>query len=387
MAIRTGLERLGSEDASRIAGKRLGLVINHTSYTSQMVHAVDWLQQAGGTVVRIFGPEHGIWGTHQDMEPVAASHAKPWRIPVVSLYGHGREDLAPTVQQLSDLDALVFDIQDVGARYYTYSYTMRFCMAVCREAGVELIVCDRPNPLNGQDTEGNLVDPAFLSFVGEYPLQNRHGLTVGELAQLFNREYQCRLSVSWMTGWRRELWFDQTGLPWLSPSPNMPTLETAVVYPGMCLLEGTNLSEGRGTTMPFLQFGAPFVDPFRLRDALGDIPGAVLRPIHFRPMFQKWAGKTCGGLFLHVTDRDRFRSLAFALDLLGAARRLWPTSFAWRTDAYEFVRDRLAIDLLLGNDRVRVAIESGATTRKILRQMRDEALRFADLRAEVQHYE
>ncbi|MCA9524537.1 MAG: DUF1343 domain-containing protein [Myxococcales bacterium] len=391
--VEIGLERLASDRIDLIRGRRIGLVVNHSSYTPEMVHAVDWLRGCGADVAVLFGPEHGLWGTHQDMEAVGSHAGYAWGLPLYSLYGHGAETLSPPPAALTGLDALVFDIQDIGARYYTFIYTLRYCMIACAEAGIPLVVCDRPNPLNGRDIEGNLVQPGFFSFVGDVPLCNRHGLTVGELARHFNESIDLELEVVACRGYRRSQAYDETGLAFVPTSPNMPTLETAWVYPGMCLLEGTNLSEGRGTTTPFLLFGAPYVEPFALRAALLEDPdassalaGLVLRPCYFRPMFQKWAGALCGGLSLHLRERDAVRSFAFALHLIATLRRLYPDDFDWRREPYEFVSDRLAIDLLCGTDAVRLAIEAGRRTPEILATMVDDQQRFDAIRRAVALY-
>lgn len=391
--VRIGLERLADDYHQLVRGRRLGLVVNHSSNTPAMQHAVPWLRSLGAEIVTLFGPEHGIWGTHQDMEAVGAASGDSFGLPVVSLYGQTAETLRPAHDALAGLDALLFDIQDIGSRYYTFIYTLRYCMIACAEVGVPLIVCDRPNPLNGRDVEGNLVRPGFFSFVGEVPLLNRHGLTVGELALHFNLTIGAELEVVPCDGLSRALAFDETGLPFVPTSPNMPTLDTAWVYPGMCLLEGTNLSEGRGTTTPFLLFGAPYVDPFALRETLvadgggsGSLDGLALRPCFFRPMFQKWAGRLCGGLALHLVERQRVRSFQFALHLLATLRCLYPADFDWRREPYEFVSDRLAIDLLCGTDDVRLALESGRSAAEIVTEMRGDQLAFEELRTAVALY-
>jgi uncharacterized protein YbbC (DUF1343 family) len=282
-------------------------------------------------------------------------------LPVFSLYGETEDSLHPTPEALSLLDVLVVDLQDVGARYYTFVYTMAYCLEACARLGKRVIVCDRPNPLNGVTVDGPLLEPAYASFVGRFPLPVRHGRTIGELAEQWNREQEwgADLTVIPMTGWDRAMWFDQTGLPWAPPSPNMPTLDTATVYPGGCLIEGTNLSEGRGTTRPFEIVGAPWLDGRAVAAALNKqgLPGVHFRPIQFVPTFHKHAGQACEGVFVHVTNRDAFHAFDVYVRLIAVARRLAPTSFAWRTEPYEFVRDRLAFDLLCGTDRIRRAIE------------------------------
>lgn len=350
----TGLDRLLSSPDRYLKGRSVGLVVNHTSVAADNRHSIEHFKtHSGYELKKIFAPEHGLTGVHQDMAQVTDSLDPVSGLPVTSLYGEDERSLAPDPALLDGIDNLVFDIQDVGARYYTFIYTMANCMQVCAESGTRMVVCDRPNPINGNALEGNLVREHWRSFVGQYPIPNRHGMTVGELAHLFHNEFglRCDLTVVPMQGWDRAMWYDDTGLPWTPPSPNMPTLATATVYPGMCLIEGTRLSEGRGTTLPFEQVGAPYIHPHSLvrRLAGESLPGVFLRPQYFRPMFQKWSGQTCGGIQIHVTDRNRFKPLLTALAILRSIADLYEKDFAWRTEPYEFVADRPAIDLLYGN--------------------------------------
>jgi uncharacterized protein YbbC (DUF1343 family) len=262
---------------------------------------------------------------------------------------------------LAGLDAVVYDVQDIGSRYYTFIWTMAYAMEACARDGIEMIVADRPNPIGGAAVEGSLIEESFRSFVGHYPIPNRHGMTAGELAQLFNEDFGigCRLTVVPTKGWHRSQWFDETGLPWILPSPNMPTLDTATVYPGMCLIEGTNLSEGRGTTRPFELVGAPWIDSTRLVSELEkeDLPGVCFRPQWFCPTFHKLAGEICAGIQLHVEDRQAFRPLRTGVAVLLAVYRLWPDRFQWRPPPYEYEMERPAIDILAGGDRLRTQIE------------------------------
>jgi uncharacterized protein YbbC (DUF1343 family) len=273
---------------------------------------------------------------------------------------------------LRDIDVLVFDIQGVGSRYYTYIWSLILSMKVCAKLGIEVVVLDRPNPLGGDaaDVEGPLVRSGFESFVGLYPVATRHSLTPGEEARYVNEEHAigCKLSVVKMDGWRRHMHFEQTGLPWVLPSPNMPTVDTAFVYPGMCLVEGTELSEGRGSTRPFEIAGAPYIDPWRLAPALAelDLPGAAFRPLVFRPTFHKFAGQPCGGVQIHVTDRRTFKSLRTGVAFLHTIARLWPSEFKWRNRTYEFVKDKPAIDLLAGSTALREQIERGTPLGEIV---------------------
>jgi uncharacterized protein YbbC (DUF1343 family) len=384
--VRVGLERVLDEEAGVLAGRRVGLVCNPTSVDAELRHAADLLHGRDGVrLVALFGPEHGVRGDAQDMIAVAAAHDGRTGLPVHSLYGDGQASLEPTPESLAGLDAVVFDIQDVGSRYYTYVWTLTLVMRACAAAGVEVVVLDRPNPLGGVAVEGGGVAEGYRSFVGLYPVPNRHGLTVGEIATLVNAEHRlgCRFTVVRMTGWRRDMLFDDTGLPWVLPSPNMPTLDTAFVYPGMCLVEGTELSEGRGTTRPFELFGAPFVDGVRLAAALAEarLPGVRFRPVGFRPTFHKLAGTPCGGVQLHVTDRGAFRPYLTGVACVRAVRALWPDEFRWRTRAYEFVGDRPAIDLLCGGPTVREMIDAGAPTGAIAATWRDDEARFRAARA------
>jgi uncharacterized protein YbbC (DUF1343 family) len=285
----------------------------------------------------------------------------PWlKIPVVSLYG---PRLDPPREALEKIDVLLVDLQDVGTRVYTYGATLAKVMAAAGEAGVKVVVLDRPNPIGGLQVEGNLLRPEWASLVGLYPLPMRHGLTLGELARYYQatQGLECDLEVIPAWGWRRRDYFDAAGLPWIMPSPNLPTLEGAIVYPGQVLLEGTNLSEGRGTTRPFELFGAPFLEPRRLRRALEAIPlpGVVLREVAFEPTFHKWAGELCHGFQLHVTDRRTFTPYFTTLAILEAVRRLYPEQFAWRQPPYEYETERLPIDLLTGDKAIREGLEAG----------------------------
>ena len=366
MAVRTGLDVWVSEGFQALKGKRVGAIVNPTSVDAQLRHLADLLQQAEGvTLAALFGPEHGVRGEAQYMVAVddEPSDARTG-VPVYSLYGHTFESLSPRPERLRGLDALVFDIQDVGARYYTYVYTLALAMKAAARAGIPFYVLDRPNPIGGDLVEGNLVGDGFRSFVGLYALPNRHGMTAGELARLFNEEERmgAELHVVPCQGWARQMRWRDTGLHFVSPSPNMPTPDTALVYPGMCLGEGTNVSEGRGTCRPFEQFGAPWLRPDAVADALNSegLPGVRFRACSFTPTFDKFRGESCGGAFIHVTDGRAFRPLLTGIAVFRAARMLGGAGFQWRADAYEFVEDVPAFDLLCGTDTVRRGLESGA---------------------------
>ena len=383
----TGLDVLVDEGMRRLQGARVALLGHPASVDRRLVHLLDRCVEHGVKLVRLFGPEHGLLGDAQDMAHVAGHVDPKTGVEVVSLYGPTRDSLFLQPDQLRDVDVLVCDLQDVGSRYYTFAYTVAFALRACAQAGVKALVLDRPNPI-GAAIEGNVVLPKYGSFVGEYPLANRHGMTIGELAGSFvaHDELKVDLEVAWMSGYRRAMRFDETGLPWVLPSPNMPTPDTALVYPGGCLYEGTNLSEGRGTTRPFELVGAPYVDDPRrfAADAQEQAgPGVFMRPCFFRPTFQKHAGQLCGGLQVHVVDRDAFLPLRAGVAVLRAARRF--TGFDWRRTTYEYVSDRLAIDLLFGDDAQRVALESGADVDAVMASMAAPQRAFSAARARHLH--
>jgi uncharacterized protein YbbC (DUF1343 family) len=365
MRVRNGLDVWEGEQFRALHGLRVGAIVNPTSVDARFRHLADLLDAAPGvTLAALFGPEHGVRGEVQYMEAVDEARDPRTGVPMYSLYGNTVDSLRPRPEWLDGLDAVVFDIQDVGARYYTYVYTMALAMEACAKAGVRFVVLDRPNPLGGERVEGNLVEPGFRSFVGMYPLPNRHGMTVGELARMLNTEerFGCDLAVVPCLGWSRRMAWAETGLAFVPPSPNMPTPDTAQVYPGMCLLEGTNLSEGRGTCRPFEQFGAPYLDAADIAAALERhrLPGLALRPVHFVPTWDKHRGTGCGGAFLHVTDPRAFASVRTGLAVVAEARKRGGREFQWRAEAYEFVKDVPAFDLLCGSAQVRVALEQGA---------------------------
>ena len=365
--VATGLDVLVSERFRRLDGRRVGLIANPTTVDRQLRHAADLLASAPVvTHAALFGPEHGVRADAQDLIGVPSGHDSKTGVVVHSLYGSEFASLTPTGEQIAGLDVLVFDVQDVGSRYYTFAATMKYAMIAAARAGIGFMVLDRPNPIGGAIVEGPTIRPGFASFVGAHPLPIRHGMTVGELARLFRADLGLDLDLEVVPceGLTRAMTWAETGLPWVLPSPNMPTPETAAVYPGGCLVEGTNLSEGRGTTRPFELWGAPWLDPDRLatelnralRDA-GCSEGLVLRPCGFRPTFQKHVGSTCGGVQIHVTDPTAFRPAAVYATALAVARNLDPGRFAWRTEVYEFVSDPIAIDLLFGSGRERALID------------------------------
>jgi uncharacterized protein YbbC (DUF1343 family) len=356
--------------------------------TPDLVHASQALHGSRAfRLVALFGPEHGIWADAQDLVEVEDSRDPRTGLPVHSLYGRTR---VPTEAMLSGIDTLVFDVQDVGSRYYTFIYTMLHAMEACAQHGRRLVVLDRPNPLGGEVVDGNRLDPRFVSFVGLHPLPVRHGLTVGELALLFReqRGLDLDLKVIRMRGWRRAMTFEETGLPWVMPSPNMPTPDTATVYPGGCLVEGTNLSEGRGTTRPFELVGAPWLDPWTLTEALQSerLPGVRFRPVFFTPTFQKHAGRLCGGVQVFVTDRRRFSAWLTYLLLIEHARRQDARRFAWRDPPYEYEQFKRPFDILCGTDRIRIAIESGTPLRRLAPAWKEDARSFQRVRRDFLLY-
>jgi uncharacterized protein YbbC (DUF1343 family) len=389
--VRTGLEVLADRSFAPLRGLCVGLVTHAAAVDRRLRSAAEVLHEAEGfRLVALFGPEHGLAATAQDLVGVGHGRDPLTGLPVHSLYGDTFASLRPTEEQLRGLDALVIDLQDVGSRYYTFAATMALCLEEAARRKLLAVVLDRPNPLGGLAVEGPTRRPGFESFVGLYPVATRHGLTLGELALLYRaREgWGGELHVVPCEGWRRSVTWEETGLPWVLPSPNMPTVETAFVYPGQCLLEGTNLSEGRGTTRPFELCGAPWVDVPALVRRLRDegLPGVAFRPAWFRPTFQKFAGRTCGGVQVHVTDRQAFRPVRTGLALLSALRQSCGPEFAWRTEPYEFVTDRPAIDLLFGSDRERRALEAGRPWRQIAREWEAEEEAFAQQRREFLLY-
>lgn len=358
MPVTIGLERLLASD--RLRGRRVGLVCNPASVDRDLRHAADlFAERRDFTLAALFGPQHGFNADLQD-NMIETPHAEDAarRIPIYSLYSETRE---PTPEMLEGLDVLVIDLQDVGTRVYTFVYTMANCLKGAARAGVPVIVCDRPNPIGGTALEGPMLEPGFESFVGLFPIPLRHGMTIGELARLFNDHFGlgATLSVAECEGWRREQYYDETGLPWVIPSPNMPTLDTAVVYPGAVLAEGTLLSEGRGTTRPFELIGAPWAREKALADGLNALalPGVRFRATRFEPTFQKHAGTSCGGVQFHVTDRHAFTPVLSMAALLRELHMQAPDQFAWRPPPYEYEHDKMPIDILAGSAAFREAIE------------------------------
>jgi uncharacterized protein YbbC (DUF1343 family) len=353
MAVEIPLDHLPELWPQELSGAKIGALLHPASVSSKLEHASRILERLNGDLFQLrafFGPQHGFLGQTQDNMVEWKSYEHPrLRVPVYSLYGEHRE---PSDEMLGGLDALLVDLQDIGARYYTFIWTMYLCMRACEQRGVHVVVLDRPNPINGVTIEGPTIETGYESFVGLHPIPIRHGKTIGELATQFRNEVfpKCRLSILPMKNWQRAMWADQTGLPWVMPSPNMPTLDTAIVYPGMCLMEGTNISEGRGTTRPFEIFGAPFINAEKLCRALNDLklPGVFFRENYFQPTFQKFAGALCGGAQIHILDRSVYRSFQTGVEIIRCIRKLYPESFAWKQPPYEYEYEKLPIQILLG---------------------------------------
>ena len=378
-----GIERLLQSHRELVAGRRVGLVCNPASVDAKLRHSADRLfEDPEIKLTAIFGPQHGFRSDLQD-NMIETPHGKDSRrnVPVFSLYSETRE---PTADMLRDLDVLVIDLQDVGTRVYTYVYTMANCMRAAARHGVRVVVCDRPNPVGGDAIEGATLQPQWTSFVGQFAIPLRHGMTIGELARLFNETFGlgATLDVVPLEGWRRSMYFDETRLPWVIPSPNIPTLDTAVVYPGAVLFEGTMLSEGRGTTRPFELIGAPWIDGDRLSDAMNarELPGVHFRSVFFEPTFQKHARETCGGCQPHVTDRQAFLPVRTAVELIEEFRKQNPSRFAWRQPPYEYELEKQPIDLLYGNDRLRATIDNGQDMNALVASWRLEEDAFRRLR-------
>ena len=386
---RLGVEVLLGERIDLIKGARVGLVCNQASVLPDLTHAADaFSDHPDVDLTTLFGPQHGIRGDVQD-NMIETPHTTDERTkkPIYSLYSETRE---PTEEMLRDVDVIVFDMQDVGCRIYTFVYTMANCMRAAKKFGKRVVVCDRPNPINGLAVEGNVTETAFTSFVGQFEIPTRHGMTCGELAKMFNDHFGigCELEVVGMEGWRREMWYEETKLPWVLPSPNIPTVDTCVVFPATVYVEGTELSEGRGTTKPFELNGAPYIDPWVWAAELEkfNFPGVAFRQSYFQPTFQKHAGVTCGGVQIHVTDREAFTPVIVGIAMIKTAYDLYTDKFEWKRDAYEYVFDKNPFDVVSGTDKVRKGIESGMSLEDI-RASWDNGLReFNEIRAKYLMY-
>lgn len=358
--INLGLEKILDERLQLLENLRVGLICNQASVNHSFRHSADlFYENPKINLVALFGPQHGIRGDVQDnMIETAHTIDKLTGLPIYSLYSETRQ---PTEEMLAGLDALVFDLQDVGCRVYTFVYTMANAMKACAASGKKMFVLDRPNPIGGLAVEGNTLERGHESFVGQYPIPMRHGLTAGELAHLFNREFgiNCELETVTMDNWERADFYDETDAPWVMPSPNMPTVDTTVVFPATVFFEGTEVSEGRGTTRPFEIVGAPYIDADEYADALTSLklPGIVFRPVEFLPTFQKHAKQNCGGVFLHVTDRENFEPVLTGLAMVKTAFDLYENDFQWKTAAYEYAFGRNPFDVIAGTTRIREMFE------------------------------
>jgi uncharacterized protein YbbC (DUF1343 family) len=388
--IRLGLEVLLEKRLDLLDGARVGLIVNPASINQNFQHTADLFDKHPKiNLVALFGPQHGIRGETQDnMIEWQTFRDSRTGLPAYSLYGETRK---PTPEMIDDLDVLAFDVPDVGTRVYTFNYTMALAMEAAREAGKHFLVLDRPNPITGTHLEGNILDPAFRSFVGMFPIPMRHGMTTGELALLFNREFGigCELEVVKMDGWRRAMWYDETRLPWVLPSPNIPTAETTIVYPGAVMFEGTNVSEARGTTKPFEIIGAPYIEPYKLIDTLANdnLTGVFFRPVHFQPTFHKYAGEICGGVQIHVLDREAFKPVKTSIAIIIAIHRLYPDRFEWKQPPYEYVYDKLPFDVINGGSLIRELVETGTPVAQIEEGWRSGLDDFVKLRQKYLLYE
>ena len=362
MKFRLGLSKLRVELLSELSNAKVAVLCNQASVDENLTNIADILAGSRAKLIKIFAPEHGFFGAAQDRIAIKNSTHPKYGIPIISMYGDTADSLMPKKEMLLGLDIVIIDLQDVGARYYTFVWSAALMMKQAAQAGVEIWVLDRPNPISGI-IEGPVQEDSYLSFVGLYPLPIRHGMTIGEILSYIAREYipQAKLEVILLDGWKRDMWFDDTGLSWVPPSPNMPSLSTAIVYPGMCLLEGTNISEGRGTTRPFEIFGAPWIKSFELCEKLNELklPGVKFIPWRFTPMFSKYAGQTCDGAMTFVTDRKVFRPVLTAIAIIKTIHELYPEKFKFINPPYEFEIEKLPFDILCGTPEIRRMIEGG----------------------------
>jgi uncharacterized protein YbbC (DUF1343 family) len=385
--IKTGLE-IFIENSEKYKKRGIALIANQTSVTGDLLYSWDVLREKGIHIKRIFTPEHGIFSTEQDQ--VAVGKQPEIDCETFSLYGDSYNSLIPDGGSLDDIDLVLFDIQDVGARYYTYVNTMALFMERISGRGIEMMVLDRPNPLGGVAIEGPLLQDDYRSFVGILPVAVRHGMTPGELALLYEDTHKLDLSltVTRMRGWKRGMLFHETGLPWIAPSPNMPTDETACLYPGFCLVEGTNLSEGRGTTMPFKLIGAPYIEPYRLSESLNavNLGGVHFRPVFFKPTFNKYSSEVVGGIYVHITDREAFSPFLTGVALIKTVRDMYGEAMIFLKDVYEFNDRHPAFDLLTGSSVIREMIDSGCSLDDIRESWRADEIAFRKVKREFNLY-
>lgn len=384
MSITTGIDKLVRDNFVGLENKSLALLVNQSSVDSNFIHLLEHFSKRPDLKLKkVFAPEHGLFGGPQDMETVSSTKERLTGVPVVSLYDGTTAGLSPSEKELKEIDILIIDLPDVGSRYYTYAQTTALAMEVAGKTKTKVIVLDRPNPINGITIEGSPLKKKYRSFCGMLTVPQRHGLTLGELALMYQKGFgssedaypacTCDLEIVQCEGWKREQYIDEAGGTWVIPSPNMPTLDTAIVYPGGCLFEGTNISEARGTTLPFEYVGAPFIDGYELKkQTLNEnieLLGAVLRPVSFIPKFQKWANQECGGVQIHVTDRKLFKPFRWNLALISAIARLYPKQFKWRTDTYEFIDHIPAIDLLYGSDSFRKLVDQKGDLAQLIHEL------------------
>jgi uncharacterized protein YbbC (DUF1343 family) len=386
VSTRTGLDLLVHQHFATLKGKAVGIVCNQATVDSSLKHFLEHVSspqyKENLNIKAVFGPQHGLFGHTQDnmIEWEGGTNSR-FPFPIFSLYGKHRE---PTETMLKGIDLLVVDLPDIGARYYTFIWTMALCLKACERLGIPVEILDRPNPISGEQVEGPVLDPEFASFVGLYPLPLRHGMTLGEIGLYLQAHFfpKVKLSVARAEGWSRSQYLDETGVPWTMPSPNMPTLDTAILYPGGCLLEGTTLSEGRGTTRPFETVGAPYIDGWKLCDGLNALSllGVYFRPIQFQPTFQKHAGEICEGAFVHVLNREIFKPVLTYAALIREIYRSYPQLFHWQSPPYEYEEIKLPIDILAGNEWLRKSIVEYENLDSIAERAYEEASRFDVIR-------
>ncbi len=380
--VQTGLETFIESAPKWVASARLGLLCNPASVDRKFNHARMLIEQHFPNKLKaLYSPQHGFYAEKQDNMIESADGVDPiLNLPVYSLYGKTR---IPTKEMLQPIDVLLVDLQDVGTRVYTFIYTLSYCLETAKAQQLKVVVLDRPNPINGQTVEGNCLDPAVRSFVGRYALPMRHALTIGELAKLFNGHFGigCDLEIIPMKGWRRSMYFDQTGLPWVAPSPNLPSPVSAMVYPGQVLWEGTNVSEGRGTTQPFELFGAPYLDAVKVVAAIGgdSMPGIALRPVVFEPTANKWQSQPCQGFQIHVTRPDRYQPYVTSLRLLQAIICHHKNAFEWKQPPYEYETRQLPIDLIIGDRQIRQRLENMESIDSLVDSWQDGLNEFAEI--------
>ncbi|MBD3179802.1 MAG: DUF1343 domain-containing protein [Candidatus Latescibacteria bacterium] len=374
----TGSERIASGDYLIPEGTRAALLANPASVSSFLAHTADILIRGGISLKAVFGPQHGFRGETQANMIEWASYTDPATgIPVYSLYGEQR---SPTTEMLEGIELMVIDLQDVGTRCYTYIWTAVLMMEKCAGLSIPVLVLDRPNPIGGESVEGPLIDEDYFSFVGLFPLPIRHGLTMAEILKMVNQErgIGCSLQTVCCRGWSRDIYFRETGLPWILPSPNMPSPDTALLYPGTVMLEGTNISEGRGTTLPFQIIGAPFIDPAILSEQLSarELAGAAFRPVYFKPTWDKYTGEVCGGVQIHVLDREIFQPVRTGVHIIDALSRICPDHFQFIPPPYEYEEEHMPIDIISGGDRLRRSIQRGFEPGRIFEEWEDQEKNF-----------